>query len=153
MRPIERYDAHWPFARDKKMFHHAVCGEPSETSCNSKTYSTIIGHAMDAMTTNSKKVYDMRSIESGNTTIIEPSGELTPALSHDLHETVRHAARGGRNVEISMRRVAKVSWAGLLQLASTLGEGRLENVRFRGVLPRVRSLMKEVGFETRRIVD
>ena len=110
---------------------------------------------MNAMTkTKSDKFYDMRSIESPDTpgtTIIEPIGDLTPALSDDLQQTVRTAMADGRRVEISLRRVDHVSWAGLWRLASSLGDG--SSVRFRGVLPRVRSLMREVGFGPDRMVD
>lgn len=102
---------------------------------------------------NDDKIYDVRSRARGSTTIIEPTGDLTPALSHDLHETVRRVTQQGRNVEISLRRISHVSWAGLWELAASLGQGRLGHVRFRGVVPRVRSLMNEVGFDPHRIVD
>ena len=102
------------------------------------------------MTTNSNKTYDMRGIETSATTVIEPVGDLTPALSMDLQQTVRAAAAKGRTVEISMRRISHVSWAGLSHLATTM---RDERVRFRSVLPRIRSLMQAAGFERHRIVD
>lgn len=93
----------------------------------------------------------MRSIEGCTTTIIEPVGDLTPALSQDLQHTVRQAAKSGSTVEISMRRISHVSWAGLSHLAASLRDER--QIRFRSVLPRVRSLMHAVGFENHRIVD
>jgi anti-anti-sigma regulatory factor len=79
--------------------------------------------------------------------LIEPVGDLTLELSRRVSEAA-HDARGyGRRVVISLRRMPHVSWAALCELADRLiaERGDAGEVRFSDVLPRMRSLMDQVG--------
>lgn len=93
------------------------------------------------------------------TTLIEPVGDLTPEVARRLSEAVGTAARRGRNVVITLRSIARLSWAGLCQLADRLQDAGLPRhvVTFSDVIPSVRSLLEEVGLgggivDRRRIV-
>jgi anti-anti-sigma regulatory factor len=81
------------------------------------------------------------------TTLIEPVGELTPEVARRLSEAVGTAARRGRNVVITLRSIARLSWAGLCQLADRLHAAGLpcNAVSFSDVVPSVRSLLETVG--------
>ena len=81
------------------------------------------------------------------TTLIEPMGDLTPEVARRLSEAVGTAARRGRNVVITLRSIARLSWAGLCQLADRLHAAGLPHhaVSFSDVVPSVRSLLEAVG--------
>lgn len=81
------------------------------------------------------------------TTLIEPIGDLTPEVAHRLSDAVGTAARSGHAVVITLRSIARLSWAGLCQLADRLHAVGLPRyaVSFSDVVPSVRSLLETVG--------
>ncbi len=80
------------------------------------------------------------------TTLIEPIGDLTPDVARRLTDAVGTAARSGL-VVITLRSIARLSWAGLCQLADRLQAAGLQRstVTFSDVVPSVRSLLEAVG--------
>ena len=89
-----------------------------------------------------------RDMESASTPmLLEPVGELTPQLSLRLCDAARTAAAAGHPVVITLRSVARYSWAGLCRMADELArEDRFaRRIAFRDVSPRVRSLLEVSG--------
>ena len=81
------------------------------------------------------------------TTLVEPIGDLTPEIAKRLSDAVDRAMRRGRNVVITLRSIARLSWAGLCQLSERLQSAGIPRcvVGFSDVLPSVRSLLEQVG--------
>lgn len=81
------------------------------------------------------------------TTLVEPIGDLTPDVARRLSDAVGAATRRGRSVVITLRSIARLSWAGLCQLAERLHAAGVPRhaVRFSDVVPSVRSLLEQVG--------
>jgi len=86
-------------------------------------------------------------------TVVVTIGDLTPDISRRLCETARDAARYGHRIVVSLGTTSHISWAGLCQLARYLRERPTdEALRFTDVLPRTRSLMREVGLSDSWII-
>lgn len=87
-------------------------------------------------------------------TVIEPVGDLTPELVGVLWDAIREARLSGRQVVISLRRTARLSWAGLCMLVERVHADLLgAPVRFMGVVPRKESLLRAAGLGPAWIVD
>lgn len=89
--------------------------------------------------------------------LLEPVGDLTPEISRRLCAAAEVAAAHDRQVVISLRSIARVSWAGLCRLADGLGGSQCPpGPRFRDVAPSVRALLETVGLgdliEERRLL-
>ncbi len=84
---------------------------------------------------------------ASTTTLIEPMGDLTPDIARRLSEAVGTAARRGQRVVITLRSIARLSWAGLCQLADRLHHAGFPHnvVTFSDVMPSVRCLLETVG--------
>jgi anti-anti-sigma regulatory factor len=91
--------------------------------------------------------WDTMNTAAFTTTLVEPVGDLTPDVARRLSEAVGRATRRGRSVVITLRSIARLSWAGLVQLSERLRVAGVPKsaVSFADVVPSVRSLLEQVG--------